>query len=73
MHNLFLSLIHEHYDAILGIRVPKAEEAPVVFNVNISDSWKQISKRECASMKQVIHWLQHPMCQDLRTEDGMSK
>lgn len=73
MHNLFLGLIREHYDAILGIRVPKAEEEPVVFNVNISDSWKQMSKRECASMKRVIRWLQHPMCQDLWTEAGMSK
>ena len=40
----------------------------VVFNVNISNSWNQMNKHECASMKQVIHWLQHSMCQDFWTK-----
>jgi hypothetical protein len=30
MHNLFLGLIKEHFDRILGIHLVKAEEAPIL-------------------------------------------
>jgi hypothetical protein len=67
MHNLFLGLIKEHFDGILGIRCDKEAEQPV-FVVNLSDDWKAFTPTEQASVKRLKRWLEAPMSEELSAD-----
>lgn len=64
MHNLFLGLIKEHFDGILGVRLPKTQEAPVV-EVNFSVLWKEFTPKEQKSVCKLMKYLQAPMKTEL--------
>jgi hypothetical protein len=64
MHNLFLGLIKEHFDGILGIRLSKAEEVPVV-TIKFSTSLEGFSPPEQKSISKLEKWLAGPMAADL--------
>ena len=47
MHNLFLSLIREHFINILGIQVEKeVNDNPVVVVISLSDHWKSFTENK---------------------------
>jgi len=71
MHNLFLGLLHEHFNKILGLPLPKdGEEAKPVLHLPLSEAWKNLGPNEQKSMRRLIRWLELPMCKALATEDG---
>jgi hypothetical protein len=64
MHNLFLGLIKEHFDGILGIRLSKAEEAPAL-EVEFSALWKEFTPQEQKSVSKLKKLLQRPLVSEL--------
>jgi hypothetical protein len=60
MHNLFLGLIKEHFDGVLGIRLTKAVEAPAV-EINFSSSWRKFTPNEQKSVTKLRKYLEAPM------------
>jgi len=71
MHNLFLGLLHEHFNKILGLPLPKdGKEAKPVLHLPLSEAWKNLGPNEQKSMRRLIRWLELPMCKALATEDG---
>ena len=74
MHNLFLGLIHEHFE-ILGIRLDNDDSLLVVVDIAESippDSYTHLAVHEQRSMKRLIHTLEAPMVADLKTPEGHS-
>jgi hypothetical protein len=64
MHNLFLGLIKEHFDGILGIRLSKAEEVPAL-EVEFSTLWKEFTPQEQKSVSKLKKLLQKPLAAEL--------
>jgi hypothetical protein len=64
MHNLFLGLIKEYFDGILGIRLLKAEEVPVI-TIKFSMSLEEFLPLEQKSISKLEKWLLGPMATDL--------
>jgi Transposase family tnp2 len=64
MHNLFLGLIKEHFDGILGIRLLKAEEGPVL-KIKFSTSQEQLTPQEQKSVSRLQKWLEGPLAAEL--------
>jgi hypothetical protein len=60
MHNLFLGLVKEHFDGILGVRLNK-DEPEVVLNIKLSDAWMFFSHKEQKSVKRLRKWLEAPL------------
>jgi hypothetical protein len=56
MHNLFLGLIKEHLEGVLGIQDEKEQEQQVLV-VNLSDGWKEFSWKEQQSVNRLRKWL----------------
>ena len=74
MHNLFLGLIHEHFE-ILGIQLDNDDSLLVVVDIAESippDSYTHLAVHEQRSMKRLIHTLEAPMVADLKTPKGHS-
>lgn len=71
MHNLFLGLIQEHFQGILGIRLDKDPdvEAPVLELV-ISNNWSTFPASVQKSVIKLLKWLQSPMADELRSDAG---
>lgn len=70
MHNLFLGLIKEHFDGIIGIRLEKDSADQKVLEVRFSDAWHTFSDNEQKSTKKLVRWLQSPLCASLATDSG---
>jgi hypothetical protein len=64
MHNLFLGLIKEHLEGILGIRLEKTVEAPVV-DINFPSLWQQFTPNEQKSVSRLKKYLEAPMKAEL--------
>jgi hypothetical protein len=64
MHNLFLGLIKEHFENILGIRVEKKVICPVVV-VSLSDHWMTFTPYERKSVQKLKRWLEASMNEEL--------
>ena len=61
MHNLFLGLIHEHFD-ILGMKLEDAERDSIVLNILIQEAqYQSLSPNEQKSMEMLINLLQLPL------------
>jgi hypothetical protein len=60
MHNLFLGLVKEHFNGILGVCLNK-DEPEVVLDIKLSDSWTFFSHKEQKSVKQLKKWLEAPL------------
>ena len=64
MHNLLLGLIKEHLEGILGIRLEKTVEAPVV-DINFPSLWQQFTPNEQKSVSKLKKYLEAPMKAEL--------
>ncbi|PBK84325.1 hypothetical protein ARMGADRAFT_943703, partial [Armillaria gallica] len=77
MHNLFLGLIKEHFEGILGIHLDpkeslkKEKESSVVIIINVSSLWKKsFSPKKQANVQKAVGWLEDPISADLKTKKG---
>jgi hypothetical protein len=72
MHNLFLGLINEHFQNILGIRLDKVkEESNPVINVNFTDPrWGTLTEVEKKDSNRLLAWLRTPLNSELETTEG---
>jgi hypothetical protein len=68
MHNLFLGLIKEHFEGILGISLPK-EEKEVVVQIVLSNEWKDFTPNEQKSVRKLKKWLESPISDDLKSDE----
>ena len=76
MHNLFLGLIQEHFQGILGIRLVKDSDvdASPVLNIPLSDcTGNNLNNTEWKSLSKALTWLMGPMNHELASELGMMK
>jgi hypothetical protein len=75
MHNLFLGLIQEHFQGILGIRLvkdPDSDAGPVI-DITLSDhTGTHLKDAERKSLARALSWLTNPMNQDLASDPGMA-
>jgi Transposase family tnp2 len=71
MHNLFLGLISEHFQNILGIRLDKDKEVigPAI-NVRFTDPRWGIQKEDKKNGEKLLRWLRMPLNAELNTEEG---
>lgn len=60
MHNLFLGLVKEHFDGVLGLRLNK-DEPERVLEIKLSDTWMDFSEKERKSVKRLKKWLEAPL------------
>ena len=72
MHNLFLGLINQHFQNILGYRLNKdKEQSDSTIKVNFMDSqWdslKEVEKKDC---KRLLEWLRMPLNMELNMMEG---
>ena len=72
MHNLFLGLINQHFQNILGIRLDKdKEQSGSAIKVDFTDlqwdSLKEVEKKDC---KRLLGWLRMPLNTELNTLEG---
>jgi hypothetical protein len=75
MHNLFLGLINEHFQNILGIRLDKVKEqtGPTI-NVHFTDPrWDTLTEDEKKDAKRLVSWLRMPLNLELGTTEGRDK
>ena len=75
MHNLFLGLINEHFQNILGIFLNnnKEESSPVI-NVHFTDlGWNTLTKAEKKDSQRLLAWLRLPLNQQLQTMKGYNR
>ena len=72
MHNLFLSLINEHFQNILGIRLNKDKEqnSPVIHMNFIDPRWESLREVEKKDSKRLLAWLRAPLTSELNTSEG---
>jgi Transposase family tnp2 len=75
MHNLFLGLINEHFQNILGIRLDKDKElSGSAINVHFTDPrWEtktEVEKKDC---KKLLGWLRMPLNTELNTIEGQEQ
>jgi hypothetical protein len=72
MHNLFLGLINEHFQNILGIRLDKDKEpSGSTINVNFTDpQWEIQTEVEKKGGKKLLEWLRKPLNTELNTKEG---
>jgi len=71
MHNLFLGLVHEHFD-ILGIQLnnTKSRTTPsVVINIP-KESIDKLNEHERKSVNRLINMLEAPIKKELKSQDG---
>src|SRR5271168_4068380 len=76
MHNLFLGLIQEHFQGILGIRLAKDSDvdASPVLDIPLSDrTGNNLNDTERKSLSKALTWLMGPMNHELASELGMIK
>ena len=73
MHNLFLGLIQEHFQGILGICLVKDSDSDLSPVINITLSDNNLKDAERKSLSKVLNWLTRPMNQDLMSDAGMAK
>jgi hypothetical protein len=76
MHNLFLGLIQEHFQGILGIRLAKVSAADTrpVLDITFSDhTGNNLNDAEWKSLSKALSWLTGPMNQELASELGRAK
>ena len=76
MHNLFLGLIQEHFQGILGIRLAKVSDADTrpVLDITFSDrAGNNLNDPERKSLSKALSWLTAPMNQELASELGRAK
>jgi hypothetical protein len=69
MHNLFLGLIKEHLEGVLGIRDEKEQEQQALV-VNLSNGWKEFSRKEQQSVNRLRKWLEMSMANKLRDDQA---
>lgn len=72
MHNLFLGLINEHFQNILGIRLDKDKEpsGPTI-NVDFTNPrWETQTEAEKKDGKKLLRWLRMPLNTVLTTKKG---
>jgi len=75
MHNLFLGLINEHFQNILGIRLDKDKEqnSPVI-NVTFTNAlWDGLKETEKKDSKKLLAWLRTPLNSELNTIEGHNR
>ena len=72
MHNLFLGLINEHFQNILGIRLDKDKEpSGSTININFTDPrWEIQKEAEKKDGKKLLRWLRMPLNAILNTKEG---
>lgn len=71
MHNLFLGLIQEHFQGILGIRLDKDDHAEEpAFDLNILIDLSTLLPQEQKSTRKLLKWLQMPLNNDLSSATG---
>ena len=71
MHNLFLGLIKEHFQNILGIGLDKDKEIRSALNVQFTDPrWEIQTELEKKDSKKLLGWLRMPLNTTLNTADG---
>jgi hypothetical protein len=72
MHNLFLGLINEHFQNILGIRLDKDKEPSVSsIDVDFTDlRWESRTEAEKKDGKKLLRWLRMPLNTILDTQQG---
>ena len=76
MHNLFLGLIQEHFQGILGIRLikdPDSDASPVLDITLYDCTANHLNDLERKSLSKALNWLSNPMNQDLASDSGMAK
>jgi Transposase family tnp2 len=64
MHNLFLGLIKEHFQGILGIGAWKDKDE-MALSIKFSDEWTKFSMTEQKSIKRLKGYLESPMNDEL--------
>ena len=73
MHNLFLGLIQEHFQGILGIRLVKDSDSDLGPVIDISLSDNNLKDAERKTLSKALNWLTSPMNQDLASDAGLAK
>jgi len=72
MHNLFLGLINEHFQNILGIRLDKDKEqrSPTI-TIHFTDTqWDNLTETVKKDSRRLLAWLRMPLNQELSTPEG---
>jgi hypothetical protein len=76
MHNLFLGLIQEHFQGILGLCLVKdsdSDTSPVI-DITLSDrTGSHLKDAERKNLSKALSWLTSPMNQDLDSDPGMAR
>lgn len=67
MHNLFLGLLKEHFDGILGIRLAK-EEKETVIKLVLPQEWENFGKREQQSIAKIKKMLEAPLSKQIQED-----
>ena len=72
MHNLFLGLINQHFQNILGIRLDKDKEpSRLAINVYFTDPrWDTQTEVEKKDSKRLLGWLRMPLNSEINTMEG---
>lgn len=67
MHNLFLGLVHTHFEDVLGFKNKKTQPQAVVSLGYISNTWETFTAKERKSVECIRNWLEQPMADKLKT------
>jgi hypothetical protein len=72
MHNLFLGLINEHFQNILGIRLDKdKEQSSPTINIHFTNpQWENLTEAVKRESRRLLAWLRMPLNQELNTTEG---